>query len=99
MIIEFPFIQETFVVPLIKLLSLTCVLLGFVLFVFRMEYQPSFTKTWLPGPLNRQPLDMEPLKWTDEDTKALDEKREGRNGQYTTVTACAAVVIRHRIHC
>lgn len=71
--------EETFVVPLIKLLSLTCVLLGFVLFVLHMEYQPSFTKTWLPGPLNRQPLDMEPLQWTDEDTKALDEKREGRN--------------------
>lgn len=58
-----------------------------MLFALRMEYQPSFTKTWLPDPLHRQPLDMEPLHWTDEDSKALDEKREGRNGQYAKVTA------------
>lgn len=69
---------ENCVVPLIKLLSLLCVLLGIVLFALRMEFQPSFTKTWFSSPLDQQP-DMELFDWTAEATKATDEKREGRN--------------------
>ena len=49
-----------------------------------MEFQPSFTKTWFSSPLDQQP-DMELFDWTAEATKATDEKREGRNGKYSTV--------------
>jgi len=67
---------ENCVVPLIKLLSFVCLVLGFALFALRMEYQPTFTNTWFSSPLE-QPLDMEPFDWGSETTKPTGAKREG----------------------
>ena len=72
--------QENCVVPLIKLLSIICVLLGFVLFALRMEYQPSFTNTWFSSRLD-QPFDMEPFDWGAETTKTTERKTEGSGGE------------------
>lgn len=73
-------LQENNVVPLIKFLSFVCVLLGFALLALRMEYQPSFTKSWFSRPLD-QPIDMEPFDWGTESTKSIDAKREGNSGE------------------
>lgn len=68
---------ENCVVPLIKLLSLLCVLLGFVLFALRMGFQPSFKNAWFSSPLDGQQFDAEPFDWGSETKKATDAKKEG----------------------
>lgn len=75
------FFQKNNVVPLIKLVSFVCVLLGFALFALRMEYQPSFTKNWFSTRLD-QPFDMEPFDWGTESRESTHIKTEGNTGEY-----------------